>query len=136
MKNAMTIREIESEFQISRRMIQEYESKGLIRFSNKNHYGHLLYETQMVKKIVVIRYFQKLGVTLAEIKCLFEAIPTKREEFVSTWLLKSEENVRGISTLNKYGPYIINAIQEQDYIEKIYGTICDLNPKEDKNEHQ
>ena len=55
------------EYGISRRAIQGYEKYKLVHYTSKNKYGHLLYDEDMVNRIVFIQFLQKLGLSLKEI---------------------------------------------------------------------
>ncbi len=64
----MTLREICGMLNVSRRVIQGYEKTGLVRMSGRNKYGHLLYEGETVDRIVFIRFCQKIGFELKQIR--------------------------------------------------------------------
>ncbi|MDD6956666.1 MAG: MerR family transcriptional regulator [Solobacterium sp.] len=63
-----TIKEINSQFNISRRMIQEYEGYELIKADARNKYGHLLYDYKTVETMKEIRFLQDIGMSLRQIK--------------------------------------------------------------------
>lgn len=63
-----TIREISSQFNISRGMIQEYEGYELIKADARNKYGHLLYDYKTVETMKEIRFLQDIGMSLRQIK--------------------------------------------------------------------
>ncbi|MBQ1482793.1 MAG: MerR family transcriptional regulator [Erysipelotrichaceae bacterium] len=67
MNEKVSLRQIREKTGISRKAIQGYEKHGLIKASGKDRYGHLLYEEAALKKIIRIRFFQKLGFTVSEI---------------------------------------------------------------------
>jgi len=69
----MTLREVCSTYDISRRAIQGYEKAGLVSASGKNKYGHLLYDEDSQKRIVRIRLFQQMGFRIKEIRDLIDA---------------------------------------------------------------
>lgn len=104
-----------------------YESRNLVKYTSKNKYGHLLYDSEMVKRMIVIRYFQKIGVTLPEIQCLFESNDIERAEMTTNWFAQSNENICNLSSLIQYGPYINEVVQDYDYINKIYNSVCNSN---------
>ncbi len=68
MNSFKTLKEVCAMLNISRRVIQEYEKNGLIKAVARNKYGHLLYDGSTVSRIAGIRYCQKLGFTLKEIR--------------------------------------------------------------------
>lgn len=53
---------------VSRRSIQCYEKAGLMEPTDKNKYGHLLYDENALHKAKIIRFMQELGFKLKEIK--------------------------------------------------------------------
>ncbi len=71
MNKFKTLSEIRKELRISRKAIQGYEKHGLISPSGKDKYGHLIYDEKTVEMIIRIRFYQKLGFTVQEIKDLF-----------------------------------------------------------------
>lgn len=77
-----TIREISSQFRISRRMIQEYKNHELIKADARNKYGHLLYEEKTVKTMKEIRFLQDIGLSLKEIKIFKESDNDNRRKLL------------------------------------------------------
>ena len=77
-----TIREISSQFRISRRMIQEYENHELIKADARNKYGHLLYEEKTVETMKEIRFLQDIGLFLKEIKIFKESDNDNRRKLL------------------------------------------------------
>ena len=74
-----TLRQMCAELKIPRRAVQGYEKIGLVRPSGKNKYGHLLYSEPERERIRLIRFYQKLGFHLKEIKELLDAdIPVRK----------------------------------------------------------
>ena len=63
----VSLRQIREKTGISRKAIQGYEKHGLIKASGKDRYGHLLYEEAALRKIIRIRFFQKLDFTVSQI---------------------------------------------------------------------
>ena len=68
MNQFKTLHEICRELGITRKVIQGYEKRELIKAYGKNAYGHLIYDLESEKMIKRIRFFQELGFTLSEIK--------------------------------------------------------------------
>ena len=73
MENCKTLNEIHNETGITRRAIQGYERAGLVLASDRNKYGHLLYDEDAQKRIVRIKFYQELGFTIKEIKGVIDA---------------------------------------------------------------
>lgn len=78
----MTLKQACENYHLTRRTIQGYEVKGLITPSCKNKYGHLLYDEDTVKKIVLIKKYQDLGFSLQEIKSLNDCSIEKRNKLI------------------------------------------------------
>lgn len=73
MSEYKTLQEIHNTLGITRRAIQGYEEIGLVRASDKNKYGYLLYGECEVKRIEKIKMYQEFGFKLKEIKDLIDA---------------------------------------------------------------
>lgn len=58
---------------VSRRTIQCYEKAGLLKPTDKNKYGHLLYDENAFRRAKKIKFLQQLGFKLREIKELIDA---------------------------------------------------------------
>ena len=58
---------------VSRRSIQCYEKAGLMMPTDKNKYGHLLYDERAFHRAEMIRFFQQLGFKLREVKEIIDA---------------------------------------------------------------
>ena len=100
-----TIREISSQFNISRRMIQEYESYKLIKADAKNKYGHLLYEYKTVETMKEIRFLQDIGMSLKQIKVYKEANTDERKklltEYRTVFKKKIDDSISILSRLDE-----------------------------------
>lgn len=66
----LSIREIGEKYKISRMMLQRYERIGLIHSTNRDKYGHLYYNKEMLNRILFIRFLQDCYFTLPEISKL------------------------------------------------------------------
>ena len=69
----MTLKVLCESVGVSRRSIQCYEKAGLMAPTDKNKYGHLLYDDQMLHRAKVIKFMQDLGFKLKEIKEIIDA---------------------------------------------------------------
>lgn len=78
-------KDIEKKFNISRRIIENYEYLQLIESSKKDKMGYKLYDQETVLKIGKIRFLQLLGVNLKEIK---EIIERNNSEYEKEIILK------------------------------------------------
>ena len=66
----MTLKAVCNHVGVTRRAIQGYEKAGLVKPTNKNKYGHLLYDEDAVQKIAKIKQFQNFGFSIKEIQAL------------------------------------------------------------------
>lgn len=71
MNKFKTLSEIRKELGISRKAIQGYEKHGLVSPCGKDKYGHLIYDEKALEMIIKIRFYQKLGFSVQEVKDLF-----------------------------------------------------------------
>ena len=69
----MTLREVCSAANVSRRAVQGYEKAGLVSASKKNERGYLLYDGSSLERIKKIKFYQQLGLTVKEIKSVINA---------------------------------------------------------------
>lgn len=111
MSEYKTLQEIHKTLGITRRAIQGYEEIGLVRASDKNKYGHLLYGENELKRIEKIKMYQEFGFRLKEIKELMDA-PNhivkatlerrveklkKEQEKLNTLILQAEALIKKLS---------------------------------------
>ena len=85
MTSEKTLREVCESFDVTRRAIQGYERAGLVKATGKNKYGYLLYDEETQKLIARIRFYQKMGFSIKEIKTLMAA---SREDVID--MIKSQ----------------------------------------------
>lgn len=78
LESALSLRELCSELNISRRAVQGYERLQLVRPSGRNNRGHLLYNRAAQERIRQIRLYQQFGFSLKEIKVLFTLPPDEK----------------------------------------------------------
>ena len=65
-----TLREVCNQLGVTRRAVQGYEKAGLVKPSDKNKYGHLLYDEDAINKISEIKLYQNFGFSIKEIQNL------------------------------------------------------------------
>lgn len=65
-------KDIIKEFNISRRIIENYEKLGLVKHSHKDKMSYYLYDSKAFMKIGQVRLLQLLGLSLEQIKEIFE----------------------------------------------------------------
>ena len=69
----MTLREVCTATNVSRRAVQGYEKAGLVRASGKTNRGYLIYNEETQERIRQIKLFQELGFSVREIKEIIDA---------------------------------------------------------------
>lgn len=98
MNKFKTLSEIRKELGVSRKVIQGYEKHGLISPCGKDKYGHLIYDAKTIETIIMIRFYQKLGFLIKEIKELLFLDGDKMKEAIAK---KRKENSYLIDSLSK-----------------------------------
>lgn len=71
--DSMTLREMCEELGVSRRVVQGYEKAGLVSATDRNKYGHLLYDEVAMRRISQIKFYQQLGFSIKEIVNIIDA---------------------------------------------------------------
>ena len=71
----ISLKELCQRVGVTRRSIQCYESEGLMGPNERNKYGHLLYDVQMIERARFIRFLQEAGFKLKDISKLINADP-------------------------------------------------------------
>lgn len=91
----LTLREICESIGVSRRSIQCYEKAGLMKPTDKNKYGHLLYDINVKHRAEKIKFMQELGFKLKEIKEIIDAPRAVMKEALERRIKElEEENAR------------------------------------------
>ena len=90
----ITLKTLCERLNVSRRRIQGYEKAELMRPTDKNKYGHLLYDETAFHRAEWIKFVQQLGFTLKEIKDIIDAPETVVKEALEKQVkeLKIEKN--------------------------------------------
>ncbi|MCQ2522028.1 MAG: MerR family transcriptional regulator [Lachnospiraceae bacterium] len=57
---------------ITRRSIQCYEKAGLLHPTDRNKYGHLLYEENLMERVKRIRFLNEVGFRLKDIETFID----------------------------------------------------------------
>ncbi len=84
---------------VSRRTIQRYEKFGLVSHSNKNKYGHLLYDNSAVERINSINFYHKIGFSVKEIVSIIDAPSEVKKSVLKPKILELERRCDEFSTL-------------------------------------
>ena len=98
MNETKTLRQINQTLKTTRRIIQGYEKIGLVKPCGLNKYGHLLYDQKAFDRIVEIRFYQKIGFGLKEIK---DFIDRPEDEKRSILITKRKDLLNDISVLEE-----------------------------------
>ena len=93
MEHFKTLKDVCNELKISRRIVQGYEAKMLIKPVSRNKYGHLLYDEETIKRIAFIRFSQETGLSLDDICSIIDGSfeDTKERLYKQTSHLRSEK---------------------------------------------
>ena len=91
MRNIMTLHQLCEEIGVTRRAVQGYEMHGLVKPSDRNKYGHLLYDEEAQKRIALIKDYQKLGFKLKDILGLIDANDEVVEAALRRQVLKLQQ---------------------------------------------
>ncbi len=67
-----------------------YEQKGLIK-SQRNLANQRRYKPDVLRRVAIIKAAQKMGISLAEIKLAFSALPDNRTPSTEDWQLLSSQ---------------------------------------------
>ena len=86
-----TLRETCIETGVSRRGLQWYEHAGLIYPSGHNERGHLLYDTDTIKRIEKVRLLQEFGFSIKEIVNIIDLPAQELKKSLAEQLPKLEE---------------------------------------------
>ena len=113
MNEFFTLREICERGGVTRRMVQRYEQKGLVKPVAVNKYGHLLYDEQGLFQIKRIRLYHQFGFQLDEIKLLFQMPESQLRKKLNEQIEIMENN------LEKYKNLILQA---KVMVEKMEGN--------------
>lgn len=119
MENYKTLREACEIAQVSRRAIHGYEEAGLVSASQKNKYGHLLYDAGAVQRISQIKLYQKFGYSIKEIQEIIDAPNEIRKEKLEKQLVKLKEDQKQLGTTIRVLQGIIDDLNEQLQMKKL-----------------
>ena len=83
-----TLREVCSNFRVSRRAVQGYENAGLVAPSGRNKKGHLLYDEKAQMRIEQIKTYQDMGFTIKEIAISIDGPRENLKQMLNQKVLK------------------------------------------------
>lgn len=100
----MTLKEVCTMANISRRAVQGYENANLVSATGKTKQGYLLYDENAQERIKKIRLYQKLGFSIKEIQVIIDAqndsVKLKLEEKVKKLYEQRDEIMLLIEVVN------------------------------------
>ena len=95
MESNKTLQELCQALGVTRRAVQGYEKAELVKPSDRNKYGHLLYDEQAQARIAQIKLYQQLGFTIKEIQKLSDAPNEVVKEAIEQQIFRlKQERVR------------------------------------------
>ncbi len=104
----ITLRELCDHTLVTRRTIQCYEGKGLLKAVSKNKMGHLLYDDSAIEQVNLIRFYQSIGFTLKDIKGFETMAPDEFKSLMSEKIITLqaervllEDKIKKITTIIK-----------------------------------
>lgn len=103
----LTLKELCESVGVSRRSIQCYENAGLMMPTDKNKYGHLLYDINTMHRAEKIRFMQELGFKLKDIKEIIDAPKDVMKEALKRRLKElKEETARLVQIIKEATEYM------------------------------
>lgn len=125
MNGYKTLREVCTMLNLSRRVIQGYEKTALVSPTSRNKYGHLLYDEKAISRIAGIRFCQKIGLSLKDIRQLTQLDRSAICEILKDRLIDLEIEQDKLDYLIRKTDEIIDAVgtSDNDLLEVIYRTI-------------
>lgn len=116
--NTKSLRELCNDLGVSRRAVQGYEKAGLVVATDRNKYGHLLYDVQAQKRIETIKLYQQLGFRIREIKELLDAPRIVIREALEQQVLRLKEERTQIDELVRTAQKMIDTIYSEDELRE------------------
>ena len=113
MSSIKTLHEVYEDLGVTRRAVQGYEKRGLVKPSARNKYGHLLYDEQAQKRIATIKDYQRLGFKLKDIESLIDASDEVVTLALEQQVIKLQEERREKAALIDMARRWIDAIREK-----------------------
>ena len=95
----MTLREVCTATNVSRRAVQGYEKAGLVRASGKTKRGYLIYNEETQERIRQIKLYQQLGFSIKEITAIIDAPNEVIKEALKVQVVKLQEQGENLEVL-------------------------------------
>ena len=107
----LTLKELCESVGVSRRSIQCYEKAGLMMPTDKNKYGHLLYDINTMHRAEKIRFMQELGFKLKYIKEIIDAPKDVMKEALERRVRELEEEVARLDRIIQEATRFIESLE-------------------------
>lgn len=120
MSEYKTLQEIHNTLGITRCAIQGYEKMGLVRASDKNKYGYLLYGENELRRIEKIKMYQEFGLKLKEIKELIDAPNHIVKAALERQVEKLKKEQEKLNTLISQAEAVIKELNKEQQQEAQY----------------
>lgn len=108
----LSIREIGEKYKISRMMLQRYERIGLIHSTNRDKYGHLYYNKEIINRILFIRFLQDCYFTLPEISKLMDLSIAEIKEALIHQIKELDKQKKVLEKRQETAKRIVNELNE------------------------
>ena len=95
----MTLREVCTATNVTRRAVQGYEKAGLVQASGRTKRGYLLYNEETQERIRQIRLYQQLGFSIKEITEIIDAPNQVIKAALKVQVVKRQEQGENIEVL-------------------------------------
>lgn len=95
-------------------MLQRYEKLNLIHSTERNKYGHLYYDEEMIHRIIIIRFLQQTGFTLPQIKEMNELSTEEIKNLFKETYRQLNNKISNLDILKDKTEKIIKLLDKED----------------------
>ena len=114
------LREVCEMLGISRRTVQGYEKKGIVKPSGKNKYGYLLYDKSEIEKIAFAQFLQSMGFSLDEIAHIMRADNSEKARIIGLQIEVMKQKIDNLnSVLEKSLLILENLLNKENLMQLI-----------------
>ena len=110
----LSVKEITQYYGVSRRMLQRYEKLKLIHYTERNKYGHLYYDEEMINRIIIIRFLQQIGFTLPQIKDMYELSTEEIKNLLKETYRKLNDKISYLDILKDKTEKVIQLLDKEN----------------------
>lgn len=122
MDSYISMQEVCLLLKISRRVIQGYQKEKLISPKTRNKYGYLLFSTDEVNRIIMIRFLQNIGFSLKEIHSFIDD-PSLLKATIKDQIEVLHKELNRQKELISVTEQIINALDDNKSTDEIINII-------------